>query len=499
MAKLHTHYDNLQVARTASPEVIRAAYKGLTQKWHPDRNPSEERERCTRIMAVLNRAYEVLSDPDKRAEHDRWIEEQENPASQSDGTSARGPAKKPTTSLREADLNGVTVRLTNLPLDAREELFFAVNRTRDGYASAVTELPWRLTLAILLAAGGVVLIGLAANSERWSSDGHWWALAIAFGLLYWGTGSALVAKAMLDDRLAHRVLLTPTHIVETDTESARVWPLLGTKRFQMTVHTRNGVHTQSVIAFQHASGDATEFSLEREGEAELLHRMAIKVLTSFESAFDSYVVRLQESPLFRLANRAEAVRPQSVWVIRKRAGLIAGALAVVVHWLVMLPLNASAPGYQGAPPRYAASSPASPAERRPATARSYIAMPTPSTGWLQRPAGEEIAPLAIHAQSGTNYYMKLVTPSGYTVATMFLRAGQTLSVDVPLGTYRIRYAYGSTWYGERVLFGDETRYTELDETLSFYVSGSQANGHEITLTKQAHGNLADRRLSPGQF
>jgi curved DNA-binding protein CbpA len=76
MGAIKTHYDNLQVARNASPEVIRAAYKGLTQRYHPDRNPND-RERCERVMKIINRAFEVLSDPQRRAEHDAWIAEQE--------------------------------------------------------------------------------------------------------------------------------------------------------------------------------------------------------------------------------------------------------------------------------------------------------------------------------------------------------------------------------------------------------------------------------------
>lgn len=71
MAQLHTHYDNLKVARNAPPEVIRAAYKTLSQKYHPDRNGNSEN--AIRIIQIINTAYEVLSDPIKRREHDEWI------------------------------------------------------------------------------------------------------------------------------------------------------------------------------------------------------------------------------------------------------------------------------------------------------------------------------------------------------------------------------------------------------------------------------------------
>jgi curved DNA-binding protein CbpA len=76
MARIHTHYDNLKVARNAPPEVIRAAYKTLSQKYHPDRNP-DSRD-AIRIIQIINLAYEVLSDPAKRQEHDEWIDRTES-------------------------------------------------------------------------------------------------------------------------------------------------------------------------------------------------------------------------------------------------------------------------------------------------------------------------------------------------------------------------------------------------------------------------------------
>ncbi|MGX4641175.1 J domain-containing protein [Massilia sp. SYSU DXS3249] len=75
MAKIHTHYDNLKVARGAPQEVIRAAYKALSQKYHPDKNPGDEK--AARIMAIVNTAYNTLSDPLRRKEHDEWIAAEE--------------------------------------------------------------------------------------------------------------------------------------------------------------------------------------------------------------------------------------------------------------------------------------------------------------------------------------------------------------------------------------------------------------------------------------
>jgi DnaJ-class molecular chaperone len=75
MNKLHTHYDNLKVARDAPPEVIKAAYKTLCHKFHPDRHAGSEW--ATHTFQLINSAYEVLSDPVRRSHHDAWITKQE--------------------------------------------------------------------------------------------------------------------------------------------------------------------------------------------------------------------------------------------------------------------------------------------------------------------------------------------------------------------------------------------------------------------------------------
>lgn len=78
--QFQTHYDNLKVARDAPPEVIRAAYKTLTQKFHPDRNPGNAE--AARIMAAINASYDVLSNPQKRLDHDLWVAQQERASTQ---------------------------------------------------------------------------------------------------------------------------------------------------------------------------------------------------------------------------------------------------------------------------------------------------------------------------------------------------------------------------------------------------------------------------------
>ena len=61
-------YEILQVHPAAQPEIIQAAYRKLAQLYHPDRNPSRD---GTAKMTRINDAYEMLSDPKKRAAYDK--------------------------------------------------------------------------------------------------------------------------------------------------------------------------------------------------------------------------------------------------------------------------------------------------------------------------------------------------------------------------------------------------------------------------------------------
>jgi hypothetical protein len=60
-------YEILQVSPLAEAEVVTAAYRRLCQKYHPDRNSDPS---AAARMRDLNAAYEVLGDPERRAEYD---------------------------------------------------------------------------------------------------------------------------------------------------------------------------------------------------------------------------------------------------------------------------------------------------------------------------------------------------------------------------------------------------------------------------------------------
>jgi molecular chaperone DnaJ len=68
MAK-RCYYEVLEVARAASDGQLKAAFRKLAMKYHPDRNPDDDSEHR---FKEINEAYEVLKDADKRAAYDRF-------------------------------------------------------------------------------------------------------------------------------------------------------------------------------------------------------------------------------------------------------------------------------------------------------------------------------------------------------------------------------------------------------------------------------------------
>ena len=64
------YYDILGVSRTASADEIKRAYRRLAKQYHPDRNPGDATAEAK--FKEVQAAHEVLSDPEKRAQYDRF-------------------------------------------------------------------------------------------------------------------------------------------------------------------------------------------------------------------------------------------------------------------------------------------------------------------------------------------------------------------------------------------------------------------------------------------
>src|SRR5210317_2161860 len=64
------YYEILGVGKSASDDEIKKAYRKLAMQYHPDRNPDDKK--AEEQFKVVGEAYAILSDPQKRAEYDRY-------------------------------------------------------------------------------------------------------------------------------------------------------------------------------------------------------------------------------------------------------------------------------------------------------------------------------------------------------------------------------------------------------------------------------------------
>ncbi len=86
MAARPDHYAALGVAKNASPEEIKKAYRKLARRYHPDRNAGDKDAEAR--FKEISQAYDVLSDPEKRRRYDAGP----GPAGFGGGPAGGGPA-----------------------------------------------------------------------------------------------------------------------------------------------------------------------------------------------------------------------------------------------------------------------------------------------------------------------------------------------------------------------------------------------------------------------
>ena len=104
-------YKILQVLPNADQEVVRAAFRALAQKFHPDRDPSA---RAARRMIELNQAYAMVRDAQSRDELDRSMRRtydyEATPAGAENGTAPPARSEQAGTRLEQGRYAGWTLR-----------------------------------------------------------------------------------------------------------------------------------------------------------------------------------------------------------------------------------------------------------------------------------------------------------------------------------------------------------------------------------------------------
>ena len=108
-----------------------------------------------------------------------------------------------------------------------------------------------------------------------------------------------------------------------------------------------------------------------------------------------------------------------------------------------------------------------------------------------------LATLTIKTPPDANYMVKL--DDAYTrepVMSLYVPAGTTQDVEVPIGQYVLKSASGERWCGDNELFGTSTSTSIAIETFSF----ASADVHwTVELIRQKSGNLRQRAIPRSEF
>jgi len=128
--------------------------------------------------------------------------------------------------------------------------------------------------------------------------------------------------------------------------------------------------------------------------------------------------------------------------------------------------------------------------------------PYPPHGEVVRQHSEPaVAPLTIKTQLGSgNYFVKLVDVNNPNrTVTVFLHGFREETVHMPLGTFELRYATGTLWYGEEELFEPGTKCVRADRQLTFRKTGNEISGYVAELYPQIFGNTTTTDISRENF
>ena len=444
------YYKILGVPRNATATQIKQAWRKLVKACHPDVNSSAKASEWTR---ELNEAYGTLSDPQAKMSYDMDLKlneskSHETSTRQTTANQTRTESKPPPKAEPNISCEKCNRIDSSLRISATWRVFSFINYSRK--SPTVKILCGRCRVKESLAASATtVFVGW------WSIWGFFWTLQALFNNARGGEQPEENNSALLNS-IGYQLYRTGRHQEAYEA-------LLAAFKLKQDPKTKEGLEYLK----QHAKPTQK---------------------TPFWERFRA----LELHPIYYHAP--------------------AGAVGLLLLFFGFSALNADSSNNSSPKPQAAYT----PLGQRPSyqQARTETApwedfkpifsepeQPTPKQGGLEfsdRIVLEKgvTAPLKITTRpSDGNYVMKIVDwNTGDFVASFFINRGSTLETELPLGSYKLKFASGDKWYGTEHLFGPTTAYSYVPDKMVFYTSGNYARGHQIELIPQVGGNLKTPRM-----
>ena len=494
-------YKVLAISRHATPEGIREAYRRECRFHHPDlfAKNSEKWQQANEVMAVINWAHELLSDPQLRSEYDESCKpppakNRENPDAPEEGIrncNARGLTRAGLDmmrSLQESSSENACRISIRSPLERLASVTF-------GTACVVTP-------AAIAAAGGfesgykwlAILLPLLGSWILWEELGALWQSAGAL--------------------LRSNFYFTPLYFIKTEKDEITYCRLNAIREFKPTHHYVNGSYQRTTVELDLGLAKETVTFRNRKAFDRL-----IRLLQQWQAAVNSAIESrdlgffLQHDPFRDAVHSSPRMKAKPSWREPRGWGPLGAVVMVsVLFSTVTLALNEAV--RRADLTRYAArqpeadvllhasgASPLNAAYLHAPVVPPLQPLPLPEDGaFLAYGGAERLAPLTISTAGPLHHFVKIEDwNTKQPVMALFIRAGQTAHVQVPLGSFRLKDAAGETWYGPRLLFGPETACEQASERFNFSVDGDTVRGFTVQLYLQPHGNLSTAAIRLDDF
>lgn len=497
-------YDLLGVSKNATSEQIRQAYLIRIKMLHPDRfdpkNQRAEWDLANEMLKELNHAYGVLRDATSRAKYDKTTlgsaTNQPPPSQQS--PPRPGPPSSPPPTVKLGRLKSGFARFHSLPRTVQQRLTErSTGANKIQFAIKLSDPNWKYALAIL-PLGWIWILFQGALGFRWSQGGT---------LLYLGlSGVVAVIQATSinwifmwhSSPLRCWLFVTPLYIIKTHFDKIWYWPIWEISNIQATHNHKDGSYQYTSLNINFGK-TKEEFQIQPQSTYDKL----VDALRAFDQKFRSarsqqdWTYFYEQDDFREFDSELPSKRPSSS--LARIVSIFSACFAIhAAAFVIASSINSNQ------------TSRSEETYNRPSTTRPQQAklppflepeLPLPPNGevftYTDRKA---VAPFEIKSSYGGNYLVKLADAvTDEPVLTVFVRGGDTVNLEVPLGTYFVKYAAGDKWYGYTHLFGPTTGYSKADKVFNFHYSDNRISGYTITLYKVRNGNLRTGSISASEF
>ena len=470
-------YSVLGVERDAGVGELRDAYRRRMAEVHPDRHAKHGEvvwELANAEAALVNRAYAVLNDDEARRAYD--AEQFPSPKRPDDDGSIADPEDGADTAgwcffddLQEHERAHVQ----------RCQLVETAGRIR--FRGDVRRF-WRLALSVLMFAGAY-------------DEGLFDVMSYLLAWVAAAVGAKQIAELVKRwmSPLGMWTYVTPLYILTTSEDRVRwmpIWCIRGSDRMKF----EDG-HVDVTLEFDPDRYRCT-FSIPSVEESEAF-------LAAIEARLAEIQDRLRSGDTDWLASRMWFEGARNNAVAEKRSSLRPAWLFVSqVGAVVFVLLFAGLSG-----PDSAIFSDVPGAGRSQSAEVQPPSLPPPVSGTVW---GTPMSVSALKGQfraeapEGLDFVVKMVgVGDTWHVAEMYVSGGSREEMRLPLGTYELRFASGTAWYGRTEYFGPETAYAKVDELFEFArvetPRGYELSSWTVRLYAVPGGNLDQEPILRKEF